>query len=148
MTITELIEKHYKGDLVFFSDAQQWYQHFPDPTESESQHMKSIFDIDEGGNFVLPEGPCKSIFDDGICGFRNAITTAEIHRFKGKLIQNMQDEQREAVIKEIKRNIDRFDVKPVAYEMTRDSIVLVWYLAPFADTFMFVEDIGLIPSGN
>ncbi|MCR4352016.1 hypothetical protein NT851_19455, partial [Bacillus amyloliquefaciens] len=78
---------------------------------------------------------------DDVNTVKNVMVFVEINRYRETLLLDMQEGERSNVISLIIDNLNKYHVKPVAYEVKANSIVVAWYLNTVINTFRFSESI-------
>jgi hypothetical protein len=141
MKIVEQVQGYYKGSLTFFDDVKE-------QDESLDRVMKKeqrLMDLHPFGD-ELSDSNDESDFAvlDDVNTLKNVVVFVEINRYRETFLSDMQEKERDIVIRLMIDNLNRFHVKPVAYEVKEDSIVVGWYLNSAINTFRFSECIEAI----
>lgn len=131
MSLEKLVQRYYRGNLTLFGDAQKQYESLGNVEEKESRSI--IADDLESSN------GCENDFWvlDNVNPLKNVMVFAEITHYKRCPLADMEEEERNNTIQFLIDNLDKFDVKPVGYEVKNDSLVIGWYLNNAIDTFTF-----------
>ncbi|MGW6190585.1 hypothetical protein ACWFRC_07520 [Bacillus cereus] len=142
MKIEEQAQKYYKGNLIFFDDAQEQIERFGSINQKEEWLMNLYPFSDE---ILYEEGDCKFAVLDDVNTLKNLMVFAEINRYKETLFSDMDDDERDKTIQLIINNLGDFHVKPIGYEIKYDSIIVAWYLNSVINTFTFSDQVtGLV----
>lgn len=138
MTVIEKAQKYYKGNLSFFDDAQEQYKHLGSVLDKEKRLMEICPFGDE-----INDSNGENVFAvlDDVNTLKNVMVFAEINRYRETLLADMPEDERRKVTRLIINNLDKFHVKPVAFEVKEDAIVVAWYLNSVINTFRFSENI-------
>ncbi|WP_226668714.1 hypothetical protein [Metabacillus litoralis] len=137
MLLKEQTQKYYKGKLNFINNVQEHNR-----LENILGKEQRLMDMNPFGDELSGEnGENDFAVLDDVNTVKNVMVFAEINRYKETLLLDMQEEERSKVISLIIDNLNRFHVKPVAYEVKTDSIVVAWYLNTVMNTFRFSESI-------
>ncbi|MBG9587989.1 hypothetical protein [Cytobacillus firmus] len=137
MMLKEQTQKYYKGKLTFINNVQE-HSRFDNISRKELSLMERCPFGDE-----LSDGNGENDFAvlDDVNTVKNVMVFVEINRYRETLLLDMQEGERSNVISLIIDNLNKFHVKPVAYEVKADSIVVAWYLNTVINTFRFSESI-------
>jgi len=129
----EQAHKFYNGKLTIINDIQGQCD-----SEKILEKEKKLLEIypfgDEVGDL---NGENNFAVLDDVNTLKNLMAFAEITRYRETLLVDMTQEERDEVTKKIISNLDKFDVKPIGYEIKEDSIVIAWYLNSVINTFYF-----------
>ncbi|MFK9091713.1 hypothetical protein [Bacillus salipaludis] len=134
MLLINHIQKCYRGNLTLLEGAEEQYTRNGDLGEKE----KSLMAIYPFGDEVSDSsGENDFAVLDDVNTLKNLMAFAEITRYKETLLAEMTQEERNKVIELIINNLNRFEVKPIGYEIKQDSIVIAWYLNSVINTSVF-----------
>ena len=137
MLLKEQTQKYYKGKLTFINNVQEHCR-----LENISGKEQRLMERYSFGDELSDEnGENDFAVLDDVNTVKNVMVFAEINRYREALLLDMQEEERSKVISLIIDNLNKFHVKPVAYEVKADSIVVAWYLNTVINTFRFSESI-------
>lgn len=137
MLLKEQTQKYYKGKLTFINNGQE---HIGlENISGKEQRLMERYDF--GDEIFDENGENDFAVLDDVNTVKNVMVFAEVNRYREKLLSDMQDGERSKVISLIIDNLNKFHVKPVAYEVKADSIVVAWYLNTVINTFRFSESI-------
>ncbi|WP_112182538.1 hypothetical protein [Paraliobacillus zengyii] len=131
----EQVKKYYNGKLTLINNIQGEYEQ-----EEISIKEKRLMNTSQFG-----DEPYDSIDEEefavleDINTLKNLMAFAEINSFKEILLVDMTENERYEVTQRIINNLDKFHVKPVGYEIKKDSIVIAWYLNSVINTFTFSD---------
>ncbi|MFJ7725878.1 hypothetical protein ACIQXV_06905 [Neobacillus sp. NPDC097160] len=138
MLLKEQTQKYYKGNLTFFDDAQKQVEELENIYKKEKRLMElnpfgdEIADSDGKNDFAVL---------DNVNTLKNLMAFAEITRYREDLLAEMPEDGKRKVIQLIIDNLKMFHVKPVAYEIKKDSIIVAWYLNSVINTFTFSDQV-------
>ncbi|MEH7872478.1 hypothetical protein V7685_00565 [Bacillus velezensis] len=109
MMLKEQIQKYYKGKLTFIKHSR-----FDNISRKEQSLMERCPFGDE-----LSDGNGENDFAvlDDVNTVKNVMVFVEINRYRETLLLDMQEGERSNVISLIIDNLNKFHVKPVAYEV-------------------------------
>ncbi|MGP4107937.1 hypothetical protein [Virgibacillus sp. L01] len=126
------VQKQYKGDLTFFKSAQENYERIC----FFSDLQKDLDEVDSFG-----EGSMKSMeLLDGVNTLKNVMAFAEVKGYKKKPFYGIPKRKKGEAVRSIIKDLDKCDIKPVAYEVRRESIIFVWFQNLVIHKFPFSED--------
>ncbi|WP_067727839.1 hypothetical protein [Oceanobacillus damuensis] len=137
MMVDEQAQKYYKGKLTFINNVK--VQSKPVNILKKEQRLMERHPF--GDELANEDGENDFAVLDDVNTLKNVMVFAEINRYRETLLSDMQDGERSKVISLIIDNLNRFHVKPVAYEVKADSIVVAWYPNTVINTFRFSESI-------
>lgn len=141
MTVIKQAQKYYKGKLTFIHNVQA--EHDLKNILKKEKRLMGIYPF--GYETSNGKDENKFIVLDDVNTLKNVMIFAEINRYRETLLVDFQEEDRNKVIGLIIENLNEFHVKPVAYEVKGDSIIVAWYLRSVINTFRFSDSIeGLV----
>ncbi|TYS18051.1 hypothetical protein FZC78_09495 [Rossellomorea vietnamensis] len=123
-------QKYYNGTLTFINNFQE--QSEEEEILVKEKRLMEIYSFGEDSESDF------AVLDD-VNTLKNLMAFAEVTRYKERLLADMTVEERDEVTKRIIKNLDEFHVKPVGYEIKKDSIVVAWYLNSVINTFRFSD---------
>lgn len=137
MTLNMIAKKYYKGNLSFFNDSKARYEDFCDTLGWELRYSEEGPLSEEAEEFY--GGEFAKLFD--INPLKNIMLFAEINRYRGRLLKDIDVEERIKVNQLIIDHLDQFHIKPIGYEVKTDVVVLAWYLEDVMRTFNLSENL-------
>jgi hypothetical protein len=137
MTLNMIAKKYYKGNLSFFDDSKARYEDFSDTLGWELRYSEEEPLSEEAEGFYGKE--FAKLFD--INPLKNIMLFAEINRYRGKLLKDIDVGERIKVNQLIIDHLSQFHIKPIGYEVKTDVVVLAWYLEDVMRTFNLSENL-------
>ncbi|MCA0151352.1 hypothetical protein LCD52_21870 [Rossellomorea vietnamensis] len=135
MISKELTQRYYKGELSFINDVPEHVD-----LELITKKEQNLMEKNPFGDGISNEnGENDFAVLDDVNTLKNLMAFAEITRYKETLLVDMTEKDRNEVTQRIINNLDMFHVKPVGYEIKKDSIVVAWYLNSVINTFTFSD---------
>lgn len=135
-----IAKKYYKGDLSFFDDSKARYEDFSDTLSWELHYLETEPLSEEAEDFSGQE--FAKLFD--INPLKNIMLFAEINRYRGRLLTDIDIEERDKVNQLIIDHLGQFHIKPIGYEVKPDVVVIAWYLSDVIPTYNFSENLPWI----
>lgn len=134
MSLIENVQKFYKGNLTLLEGIQEQYE---DSLNSRGDEIHLVEDTPISDDLSSSGGEGNFKVLDDVSILKNVMVFAEITRFKRVLLADMEKGERDGTIQVIIDNLDKFDVRPVGYEIKEGSLVIGWYLTSLINTFTF-----------
>ena len=137
MTLNVIAKKYYKGNLSLFDDSKARYEEFSDTLGWERHYLESEPLSEEAESFSGKE--FAKLFD--INPLKNIMLFAEINRYRGRLLKDIEIEERTKVNQLIIDHLSQFHIKPIGYDVKTDVVVIAWYLEDVMPTFSLSENL-------
>ena len=134
-------QKYYKGDLTLLDDSEERFGDFGDALEWEKVNME-LEPFGDESEAIYGTKDYSILFD--INTLKNVMIFSEITRFRDTLLADMPYEERSKINQLIVDNLSKFHIKPIAYEIKRDVIVLAWYLENVISAFKLSENMSCL----
>lgn len=134
MMLKQYVKKYYNRNLTFTEGSESIVL---DSTKLAALEEETMRQYPFGDDCSNADGKNDFAVLDNVNTLKNLMAFAEITRYKQTLLSNMTKEERNEVTAKIINNLDKFEVKPVGYEITENSIIVAWYLNPIINTFTF-----------
>ena len=134
MQLINHIQNCYRGNLTLLEDAEEQYARDGDLDKKERSLM-AVYPF--GDEVSDSNGENDFVVLDDVNTLKNLMAFAEITHYKESLLAEMTQDERNKVIELIINNLNKFEVKPIGYEIKGDSIVIAWYLNPTINTSIF-----------
>ncbi|OXS60822.1 hypothetical protein B0G93_10799 [Bacillus sp. V-88] len=135
MTIKMMAQKYYKGNLSLLEDPKRIYD-FSNTLYWENAILESD-PLSEEAVEYWPE--FANLFD--INCLKNIMLFAEINRYRGRLLTDINAEERNEVDRLIIEHLNQFHIRPIGYEVKRDVIVIAWYMEDVMSTYNLSENL-------